>query len=64
MAKYQIPVFAHIRYTPEIEVSHIPVTIVVEAPTAEEAGDKAFIAMKDATLEWSGWDRANLKEVE
>lgn len=63
MAKYQIPVFAHIRYTPEIEVSHIPVTIVVEARTAEEAAIKAFIAMKNATLEWSGWDRANIKEI-
>ena len=63
MAKFEIPITAHIRCTHEIEVS-VPVTIVVEARTRQEAGDKAFIAMKDATLSWSGWDRANLKEVE
>lgn len=62
MAKFKFSTTAHIRYTPEIEVS-FPVTIVVEARTRQEAGDKAFIAMKDATLSWSGWDRANIKEI-
>jgi hypothetical protein len=60
---YKITVTAHITYASEIEAK-FPVEIVVEAENATEAGDKGFIAMKEATLAWSGWDRSNLIESE